>query len=318
MDRISPFAENPKSEFLIFKKVLMFKARKIKIIIIVCFLSLFAVPVFAAEIFFDAKTREISVGERFEVGIFLNTEGEYINAVEGKVIFSEDLLEFKEIRDGNSIINFWIERPRVSGGEVLFSGITPGGYSGEKGLIFSLVFQSTQGGRGLVEFRDIKGLLNDGEGTEIEMTISNLQFITSEQTSLSQAVESGKEDTDRPEAFEPVIASDPAIFDGKYFLIFATQDKGSGIGRYEVREGKGPFVIAESPYLLQNQNLDDKITVKAVDRSGNERIIILPPQKPKPWYKSGLFFVILIMGIFIIVYIIAWRFLWKRQKKQKF
>lgn len=67
--------------------------------------------------------------------------------------------------------------------------------------------------------------------------------------------------------------SDPAIFDGKYFLVFATQDKGSGISHYEVCEGgKRKCAIAESPYLLQNQKLNQKIFVKAVDKNGNEYI----------------------------------------------
>ncbi len=62
----------------------------------------------AAEISLDSKTKEIGVGSQFEVGFFLNTEGEDINAVEGKIIFPKTLLELKEIKDGNSIINFWI------------------------------------------------------------------------------------------------------------------------------------------------------------------------------------------------------------------
>ena len=63
------------------------------------------------------------------------------------------------------------------------------------------------------------------------------------------------------------------IFDGKYFLVFATQDKGSGIDHYEVSEDNGAsFIPAVSPYLLKNQSLDTKIIVKAFDKKGNEKI----------------------------------------------
>ena len=66
----------------------------------------------AAEIYFDNKNQEIRVGDQFEVGVFINTDEESINAIEGKIIFPQDLLEIKKINDGNSIINFWIEKPK--------------------------------------------------------------------------------------------------------------------------------------------------------------------------------------------------------------
>ena len=276
-----------------------------------CILFFAATPVFAANIFLDAKSQFLTQGEEFLVNVFLNTEGESINAVEGKLMFSADLLEAREIRDGNSIINFWIERPKVSKGEILFSGIIPGGYLDKQGLIFSIVFQARQAGRGSVEIREIKALLNDGKGTATNTTISNLELVISGPTPLETPSLTGQaaaapppvvenKDTDLPETFEPMVASDSAIFDGKYFLVFATQDKGSGIGHYEVREKFwAGFVTAASPYLLQNQRLDKKIFVKAIDKNGNERIVMLPPQKPLPWYRHYAIFAILLVLIVV-------------------
>ena len=278
----------------------MTKIQKLKIVLAACLLSFAAIPVFAAEIFFDAKTRELKVNQLFEVGVFINTDGESINAVEGKIVFPEKLLKLKEIRDGNSIINFWIERPKVSNGEVLFSGITPGGFIDKQGLIFSVVFQARQAGRGSVEIREIKALLNDGKGTATNTSISNLELVISGSTAAAPPPVIENKDTDLPEAFEPMVASDSAIFDGKYFLVFATQDKGSGIGHYEVREKFwAGFVTAASPYLLQNQRLDKKIFVKAIDKSGNERVVMLPPQKPLPWYRHYAIFAILLVLIVV-------------------
>ena len=278
----------------------MTKIQKLKIVLAACLLSFAAIPVFAAEIFFDAKTRELKVNQLFEVGVFINTDGESINAVEGKIVFPEKLLKLKEIRDGNSIVNFWIERPKVSNGEVLFSGITPGGFIDKQGLIFSTVFQARQAGRGLVEIREIKALLNDGKGTATNTSISNLELVISGSTAAAPPPVIENKDTDLPEAFEPMVASDPEIFDGKYFLVFATQDKGSGIDHYEVREKFwAGFVTAASPHLLQNQRLDKKIFVKAIDKSGNERVVMLPPQKPLPWYRHYAIFAILLVLIVV-------------------
>jgi len=292
----------------------MTKIQKIKIILVTCLLSFVAVPAFAAEIFFDAKTREVAIGEQFEVNIFLNTEEEYINAVEGKVIFPENLLELKEIRDGATIVNFWIERPKIkSGSQIAFSGIIPGGYAGEKGLIFSAIFQSKNEGEGIIEIQEAKTLLNDGKGTEASLSISNLQFLISEEIPPSLVPPTKIIDIDPPESFEPIVAQDPEIFDGKYFLVFLTQDKGSGIDYYEVCEGKRQCVVAESPYLLQNQSLDREIIVKAIDKSGNERIVTLPAQKPAIWYKNYLILAIIILVIAIAY--LMWKFLWRKNRR---
>jgi len=303
----------------------MTKIQKIKIILVTCLLSFVAVPAFAAEIFFDAKTREVAIGEQFEVNIFLNTEEEYINAVEGKVIFPENLLELKEIRDGATIVNFWIERPKIKSGpegeqvpygasnQIAFSGIIPGGYAGEKGLIFSAIFRVKNEGEGIIEIQEAKTLLNDGKGTEASLSISNLQFLISEEIPPSLVPPTKIIDIDPPESFEPIVAQDPEIFDGKYFLVFLTQDKGSGIDYYEVCEGKRQCVVAESPYLLQNQSLDREIIVKAIDKSGNERIVTLPAQKPAIWYKNYLILAIIILVIAIAY--LMWKFLWRKNRR---
>ena len=72
---------------------------------------LFPYHLFAAEIFYDADTRKVKANTEFEVGVFLSAESENINAVEGILRFPADILEFKELNDGNSIVNFWVERP---------------------------------------------------------------------------------------------------------------------------------------------------------------------------------------------------------------
>lgn len=256
-----------------------------------------ATPVFAAELFFEAKSREFAPEEEFIASIFLNTENESINAIGGKTVFPENLLELKEIRDGNSIINFWVERPKAQNGEILFSGITPGGYSGKNGLVFSVVFRTRAEGGGAVEIRDAKVLLNDGEGTSAPLKISNYKFLISNQIS-NQTPISKIDDNEPPEPFNPEVASDPNIFGGKYFLVFATQDKGTGIDHYEVCEGsKKKCVIAESPCLLQNQKLNQKIFVKALDKSGNERIAMVEPRYSIKWYEIWWVWGIIILAI---------------------
>lgn len=76
-----------------------------------------------------------------------------------------------------------------------------------------------------------------------------------------------------------------------YFFLFVAQDKGSGIDYYLIKESAGfifskfsPWKKVDSPYILQDQNLQSYIYLKAVDRSGNTRLVFLKPSNPLPWY----------------------------------
>ena len=268
--------------------------------IFVFFLLIWSIPAlsFAANIFFSADNNSFPAGEDFLMEIFMDTEGEGINAVEGKLVYTNDLIEIKEIRDGSSSINFWIERPRIyQPGIVVFSGITPGGVSG-KNLLFGIVFHAQKTGQGSINFDETKVLKNDGEGTPAEVRISNFQFSISAEASALQTPVSEIKDIESPEDFRPIIGNDPEIFGGKYFLVFVTQDKGIGMDRYEVREGFwGKYVIAESPYLLENQSLNKKIYVKAIDKAQNERVVTLKPDQWKWYQQYALLIIILVLAI---------------------
>ena len=297
---------------------------KIQNYLIMTMLVFVVMPVFASEIFINSESQKIKVGEQFEVSIFLNAEEEYINAVEGQITFPKDLLILKEIREGNSIINFWVEKPKIeSDNQVIFSGIIPGGYIGNKGLIFSAIFQSKNEGKGIIEIHQAKTLLNDGEGTETNTTISNLQFFVLKETDPSQISPTKTTDINPPEPFEPIISQDPIIFDGKYFLVFTAQDKGVGVDYYEVLEksqrgslqrliGEERWQTGESPYLLEDQKLKSDIYIKAIDKVGNERITTLSSQNLLEWHEN--YFVLLTILLTIIITSI----IWKRMRKSRF
>jgi len=266
----------------------------------------------AAELNLISHTQEIAVGQQFQVDVILNTEGEQINAIEGKIIFPRDLLELKKINDGNSIINFWIEKPKSAPeGQIVFSGIVPGGYNDNQGLILSITFLAKKEGSGLIEIQNAKTLLNDGKGAEAKLKIFNFQFSIFKESPAIQSLVPKIKDLEPPEDFKPEIASDPTIFDGKYFLVFATQDKGSGIAGYAVHESirkkdvtqrnAQKWQEAESPYVLKDQKLRSWIYVKAVDKAGNERIVSLPPKYPLKWYEKWENW-----GIIVVTIVIIW------------
>lgn len=267
---------------------------------------------FAAEIRLDARKTEIRSGEQFLVDVMIDSK-ESLNAIEGRLAFPSGILKVVDIRDGNSVINFWLEKPHIAEfGAIVFSGITPGGFSGVDKKILSVVFESKNSGSASLALQNITALYNDGLGTKA--AIENRGARVSVRQGDGMIREEVFKDTEPPEDFKPVIASDPNIFDGKYFLVFATQDKKSGVDRYEAREGDwGWFRVVESPYFLKHQRLDKNIYIKAIDKSDNEKIVMMKPKNSVSWPERNEIIgilALLIITIFGIMLIMRW--MWRR------
>lgn len=270
--------------------------------------------VFSAQISFDAKTTRAQIGEKFEVSLFVNAEQESINAFEGKIVFPRDILDLKEIRDGNTIVNFWIEKPKNQNGAIAFSGVTPGGFNGGKGLIFSAIFEAKKEGVAKFEINDARVLRNDGVGSTAILTTAPFGVAVFEGAPAEIPAIPKVKDRELPESFVPEIAKDETIFEGKWFVVFATQDKASGIDHYEIKESRqiifGMFkkwTFAESPHVLRDQELRSFMFVKAVDKSGNERIIKIAPRNPLAWYENYENWIMIIVGVFLFIILYLWR-----------
>lgn len=105
-------------------------------------------------------------------------------------------------------------------------------------------------------------------------------------------------DTTAPETFQLEIAE----IEGKNYLIFSTSDNTSGIDYYEVKEGDLGWEKDSGPYLLKNQKLSGKISVRAVDRAGNERLAeytLIPVEIENP-IKNWVIAVLISAGLIII------------------
>ena len=266
----------------------------------------------AAEFRLESDGTSFGVGDEFLVTVTIDTQGEMINAVQGEIAFPEDFLELKGIREKGSIVNLWIIQPSASltQGGPSFSGLTPGGYAG-KGVLFSLIFEAKAQGEGVVAIDQGQALLNDGEGTETELTIFNFQFSIFNQDANSQSSKLEiADDTDPPEPFELRIGQAPHVFDGERFLVFVAQDKNSGIDYYEisiVRVGTATvWEKATSPFLLEQYDDITKIQVRAVDRSGNVRSAALSVKNPSFVFLS-LRNIVILMGIGGVLVYLYWR-----------
>jgi hypothetical protein len=102
------------------------------------------------------------------------------------------------------------------------------------------------------------------------------------------------------------------LFDGAHVLVFATQDKGSGMSHYEVREGYfGWFTKAESPYQLRDQELRKKVYIKAVDNHGNERLVTIAATHPIPMWHYTVYTLVTLIIITAILYVT--KKIWRRR-----
>lgn len=214
------------------------------------------------------------------VHLILDTEGESLNAIEGELAIRSGTSH--EIRDGNSLISLWITKP-MKGDTISFAGITPGGFSGSHGLLFSMVLDESDE----VLFRKGLAYRSDGTGTAIALSRGERREVSG----------SALSDASPPESFSATLTRNDDVFDGKYVLIFATQDKGRGMDYFEVCEGLvARCTRAESPYILNNQDADFLIRIRAVDLAGNVRTSYLFTQEAQIQYGLVIF-----LGILIIV-----------------
>lgn len=267
----------------------------------------------AASVTFGYESDIVQVGDTFKVQIILNTEGKQVNAFETKVKYSKEEFKFLKSIEADSVINFWIEKPHlVEDGTLFLSGITPGGVNGRDIEILTLEFEVIKEGVGTVNLEDHQILLNDGLGTLVETKIVPLSLNILGQSDLSSP-NMKYIDTEPPEPFSPMIVSDEDVFGGKKFLVFSTEDKGSGVDYFEIKEGEfSEYEIAVSPYEIKDQTLNKSIFVKAIDLEKNEYIAIIYPQNIVPWYQTLVAKTAILVLCLIILLPLIYRFFVRR------
>lgn len=277
---------------------------------------------------FMPKSLGIPQPDPFTVTILLDTESESINAVDGILTIPKEFGDVVTVTDSGSVVTFWVTRPEwdLNARAIKFSGTIPGGYLGKSGILFSLVFPSYLKGEldPAINLNQINAYLNDGLGTKASIKTGSFR-LGDGSSSIDPAITSQlyvdekKKDDIAPETFSPQVSRDDRVFDGKWFVNFATTDKQSGIDHYEIQESRtgsidsGKWKVASSPYLLEDQKLHSHIFVLAVDRQGNERIIQVYPRDPLSWWESN--YVILLISCLIILGLVVVSMVLKRKQK---
>jgi hypothetical protein len=126
---------------------------------------------FAANLSIVPIDQTIKVGDSTNVSILVSTlPNQVINAVSGTISFPKDLLEILSISTTDSLINFWVNKPKFSNslGTISFEGIIVNpGFSGDEGKIIKINLKAKEKGKAPLILSNASVLANDGDGTNV-------------------------------------------------------------------------------------------------------------------------------------------------------
>lgn len=276
----------------------------------------FPLVVLGATLYFVPAAEEIYEGDVFLVEIRLDSEDEPINVVQAAMSFSPEALEVISIKKTGSILRFWPDEPAFSNtlGIASFTGGLPNpGFRDSSGLINVITFKAGRLGNTELSFnKTSQVLLNNGLGQKVSLDLkSTLLEVLAPPEGYKPKSVTPIADTTAPDAFTPIISQTDLAFDGKYFVIFETQDLESGISHYEAQELKddkwGEWKVAVSPYVLENQEGKVRVFIKALDNAGNETIGTAEINIS----KKGLLNYLIIISIIVFLGLVLRKFIQK-------
>lgn len=277
----------------------------------------------AASLSIDTDKDSYGLGDTFVATVRIDNQGECINAGEVDLSYPTDSLRAVDFSRGDSIFSLWVGDPSLdtTTGRVSFAGGTPGGYCGRISgdpsqnnvlgkVVFSVVGAAEKAATiSLMPASRI--YLHDGQGTAAQLALA-ARTIDIEPTPTESAnpwLDEVSGDTTPPEVFAVQVESTRGVYDGKYYIVFSTTDKQSGIDHYEVLES-GVWKRITSPYVLKDQSLDGGVSVRAIDKAGNVRLAdfdasSVPPRQysVREYASLGLLLLVAVIAVAVRLYL---------------
>lgn len=259
-------------------------------LIILSILSIILLPskTFAAKLSASA-TEMVSSGDTSILNIYLDTEGQQINSIDGGITIKDENngnYEIKDLSIANSVFTMWPVKPSLENeNKIKFIGGIPGGIKGERLLIFKIIVKINQPGIFYISSDNSTTYLNDGIPTPIKIMndVSKITVAPKKEKTQDRWNEIISNDNIAPITFKIELVKDPYLYEGRKFIIFDTTDNESGIDYYEVKEGNRDSVRSGTNYILIDQNKNQKIIVTAYDKAGNFQISTISTKEPIHW-----------------------------------
>jgi hypothetical protein len=291
-------------------------------------LTLFMLPmsVSAASLYLDPDRGTYGPGDTFIVSIRLNTDGDCINAANVALTYPAKTMRAVDFSKGGSIFTLWAVEPKfdTERGTVTFAAGVPGGYCGRiagdpslTNIIGKVVFTVTDASAQEAQIRVAANsavYLNDGQGTKVIPETGNTILTLSSQPTQEQNpwLAAVGADTTLPDAFDVQIESTRGVFGGKYYAVFSTVDKQSGIDHYEMVIN-GTWQEVSSPHVVDDQTLRTGVQVRAIDKAGNIRLgTYVPGSAPPRQGGSSDYLALLVIALILCAALVARHYLNKR------
>ncbi len=135
--------------------------------------------VFSANLVLSPAPTTLSVGQKFNMTVFVSSADQSVNAVSGSISFPTENLEVLSVSKSGSVLSLWVQEPSFSNqsGILSFEGIVLNpGFTGKSGKIISVEFRAKTSGSGDVNFRSGSVLANDGSGTNVLTSMGSVKF----------------------------------------------------------------------------------------------------------------------------------------------
>src|SRR3989338_4892704 len=99
--------------------------------------------VFASSISLSPSTGTFTVGSTFDVRVVLDTQGEFVNALDIFLRYSADKIQLVTPSVKSDVIRIWTSQPRFDNirGEAEFNGGIPNGINTSSGVVTTLTFR---------------------------------------------------------------------------------------------------------------------------------------------------------------------------------
>lgn len=316
----------------------------------------FGTPSQAATIYIDPATTTINRGDAITTAIRLMPDkesGECINVVDAVISYTDNIQPV-DVSIGKSIFNVWVEQPIINkeNHTITFAGGIPNGYCGRvegdpmlTNIIAEIIFRSPgmqvgnsdAGDQAVIQFLpETQALLNDGQGTRAPLATygSTINLNKTPGALLTDEWRQNvKDDFTLPEEFTiELVKDDEGInYNGKYYIVFTTTDKQTGISHYEVMEesiskfgsfdwggvGSSWIPTDKGIYTLKDQSLNSIIRVKAIDKAGNEYIATLIPDESQKTISTNQIISYIAIGVLALLFLIIIIVIRLRIKRRK-
>ncbi|MCX6737598.1 MAG: hypothetical protein NTX26_02615, partial [Candidatus Parcubacteria bacterium] len=308
---------------------------KILLLVLLSFVLVFISVSYAtaAELTFSPPQLVRGTSDTYAVDLILDTQGEDINVLEASLSYPLESFTLKDVLTGDSVINFWIKPPGLQEEQkdlIYFAGSIPAGYTGSQGKVITLLLQPQLAGAvlnlGIVSDKDnpSRVFLNDSLATEEIIPAHSLSFNLSSPGSNGGVI--NLTDKIKPDMFSIAIASSNTLPLNNVFIVFHTDDNGSGIDHYEMAQANTAEEFSSNANLLWQKVISPAVinlaqaqrflAIKAFDHSNNFEISVvdLKPSQNKAVFQNP-FTVAVILSIMILL-ILNFIFYSRRRKNK--